>query len=266
MMECNNESSSCVPGDATEAASKKPRADNEDEVSSELIEATLLRLTRGIPMRELSLMVSEADECEKMLEQEIEILEKALVDNATAEDLDNTSLSIILESPLTPIDRYWTASALLGRMRREMMLPSIHTVPGGDPRFFPAQNTQQASTRKNAGTNNPSTPESQSALELVKLNDIPSYTEQHRNSAQLLALWKKISSNRAALVFKRPVRPEEAPGYTDRIAFPMDLSLIRKLIVSGKITTFQQLHDKIGLICHNCVKYNGTFIHGFLRF
>jgi Bromodomain len=239
------------PSAPTDNTVKKQKT---EEIPNEIVDATLFRLTRGIPKRELALMVSESEECEKLLEQEILLLEKQINGDLAVDDVDIAPLNAILESPLTPLDRYWTASALLGRMRREMLLQSIHTVPGGDPRFFPAP---PATTKKTTNTPIPTIPESQFANELVGLNEIPAYTEQQRNSAQLLALWKKISSNRAAHVFKRPVRPEEAPGYTDRIVFPMDLSLIRKLIVSGKICTFQQLHDKIGLICHNCVKYNG---------
>jgi hypothetical protein len=73
----------------------------------------------------------------------------------------------------------------------------------------------------------------------------------------LLTVWKKIFSNRFAWVFKKPVRDEEAPGYSERIAFPMDLSLVRKRIVVKNIQSFRELHESIALIAHNCVKYNG---------
>jgi Bromodomain len=54
------------------------------------------------------------------------------------------------------------------------------------------------------------------------------------------------------------VKPEEAPGYTDRIKFPMDLSLIRKMIVTRRyVTSYADLHQYIALISHNCCKYNG---------
>ena len=48
-----------------------------------------------------------------------------------------------------------------------------------------------------------------------------------------------------------------APGYTERIGFPIDLSLIRKFIVSRVIKSYKDLHQRIALICHNCVKFNG---------
>lgn len=79
------------------------------------------------------------------------------------------------------------------------------------------------------------------------------------STPNLLTVWKKINSHRTAVVFRRPVNPKEAPGYSTRILFPMDLSLIRKMIVSKTITTLEQLHKWIGLICHNCVKYNGRY-------
>ena len=50
---------------------------------------------------------------------------------------------------------------------------------------------------------------------------------------------------------------QTAPGYTDRIKFPMDLSLLRRQIMAQHVTTLKQLHDSIKLIAHNCVKYNG---------
>ena len=29
------------------------------------------------------------------------------------------------------------------------------------------------------------------------------------------------------------------------------------MIVCGQISSFEELHQRIGLICHNCVKFNG---------
>ena len=51
--------------------------------------------------------------------------------------------------------------------------------------------------------------------------------------------------------------PLAAPGYKERILFPMDLSLVRKMIVARMIGSYAALHQRIGLICHNCVKFNG---------
>jgi hypothetical protein len=206
------------------------------EEDDQLLESTLARLARGLPKRELKLMISEADECEALLLKDIEVLEKALEGNAE----DDADLDVILESPLTPLDRYWTASALLGRLRGDLSVPSIHTVPGGANILPPP---------KPGNVGDPSA--------LVALLKNPIYTKNHATTVDLLATWKKISSHRTALVFKKPVKGEDAPGYTDRIVFPMDLSLIRKMIVARKVQSFADMHQYVGLISHNCVKYNG---------
>ena len=65
-------------------------------------------------------------------------------------------------------------------------------------------------------------------------------------------------SHKTALVFRRPVTDRDAPGYSERILFPMDLSLVRKLITSQQIQSFEDLHTKMALICHNCMKFNGA--------
>ena len=48
-----------------------------------------------------------------------------------------------------------------------------------------------------------------------------------------------------------------APGYKERIVFPLDLSMLRKMIVARMIKSFASLHQRVALICHNCVKFNG---------
>ena len=92
---------------------------------------------------------------------------------------------------------------------------------------------------------------------LASLPDYPEYKRSHATPDKLLAVWKKLSTHRSSLVFRRPVNPKEAPGYTDRIRFPMDLSLIRKLVLSKHIQTFEGILKQVHLIGHNCVKYNG---------
>jgi hypothetical protein len=219
---------------AVKSSAGQPNTSSEED--DQLLESTLARLARGLPKRELKLMISEADECEALLLKDIEVLEKALEGNA----VDDADLDAILESPLTPLDRYWTASALLGRLRGDLSVPSIHTVPGGANILPPP---------KPGNVGDPSA--------LVALCKNPIYTKNHATTVDLLATWKKISSHRTALVFKKPVKGEDAPGYTDRIVFPMDLSLIRKMIIARKVQSFADMHQYVGLISHNCVKYNG---------
>jgi len=216
---------------SNEAKPKSEDSTSKDE--ADILDSTVFRLTQGLPKRELQMMISEADACEASLLKDIELLEKAL----EGKEEDEQALNLILESSLTPLDRYWTVSALVGRSRGDMALPSILTVDGPTNVPTPASTSNEAA--------------------LLEMTKNPEYSRQHESSAQILATWKKINSNKAAVVFKRPVKPEEAPGYTDRIVFPMDLSLIRKMIVTRRIKSYAQLHQYIGLISHNCLKYNG---------
>ena len=215
-------------------------SNNEKE---DIVHETLVRLTKGIPKQELRLYISEAKECEEAIKKDIEALEKVLKEG------DNPGSSAVvdemIESPFTPLDRFWTASALLGRLRGVMAPPSL---------FHDPNRANSKATAKLAVPNGAKT--SQEAQQLLDLLNHPAYTRTE-SAANILVCWKKIFSNRAAVVFKKPVKDEEAPGYSERIQFPMDLSLVRKMIVTRHISNFQQLHSYIGLIAHNCVKYNG---------
>ena len=225
------------PPSAAAAAAVSPRPKPKTPTNDELLQATLYRLTNGLPRHELNLMVSEANECEAALRKEIAILEKSVEAKQ-----NNEETNLLLQSILTPLDRYWTVSSLLGRLRDEWTIPS---------------NTTMLDDTTTPSSVPPPTPNCPSAVTLLAATQHTMYNRQHETTTALLATWKKILSHRSSLVFKRPVKPEEAPGYTDRIQFPMDLSLVRKLIVAQKITTYGQLQAYIGLIAHNCVKYNG---------
>ena len=256
-----------------------------------LLDQVLYRLTEGIPQTELKAVVREADECEKALLKEIQMLEDALKEErenpsaleeakniapvpaatTSAGASDSTvAVNIILESPLTPLDRAFTLSSLLGRLRDELALPSIR-------KPLPAAVAVAAASKKKKANANPAPTYPQ----LVALADHSNYTREHtvapatnisaaggqvivptaeQHAAQLLHVWRKIASHRTAMVFRRPVKPEEAPGYTDRILFPMDLSLVRKMIVSRILTTYSEVHQMMRLISHNCVKYNGRYV------
>lgn len=202
-----------------------------------LIEPSLYRLTEGLPNQELKIVVSEARECEEELLKEIELLEAAL----NKETSDEETVNQMLASEFTPPDNCFTASALLGRLREPMATP----LPPNST-IIRAQDTKKKT---------PLLIDRHKAL--LALDSHPNYRQEHTDATALLALWKRISSHRTAAVFRRPVNPKEAPGYTDRILFPIDLSLIRKMIVARIIVSYSDLHQRIGLICHNCVKYNG---------
>lgn len=259
-----------------------------------LLDQVLFRLTEGIPRMELKSMVREADDCERALIQEIQVLEEALkreqagasgaTDSAAAapkaeattdttkagdkandsstkssgegpkaleakiqQDLDK-QVNIITENPYNPLDRCFTLSALLGRLRDDLALPSTR-------KPSPAALAASSNTSKKKKANSNPAP---TYPQLVALADNPAYTRVHPDPpTQLLHVWRKIASHRTAMVFRRPVKPEEAPGYAERILFPMDLSLVRKMIVARILTSYSEVHQRIRLISHNCVKYNG---------
>eukprot|EP00804_Cyclotella_cryptica_P015745 CCRYP_013385-RB/>CCRYP_013385-RB protein AED:0.32 eAED:0.32 QI:137/1/1/1/0.66/0.57/7/716/328 len=262
-----------------------------------LLPQTLHRLTAGLPKHELDLICKEARACEFALKKEIEVLEAELgiakdtkKDDVKSNDDDAaqggnfgleepTMISIpqlplpyqpggggspskggvghinflsnvdeMLTTEFTPPDRYFTVSAVLGRLKDPMKLPlppnSVAAIAS-----LGGEETEHVRKRRKMML------EKQQALLDLDKNEI--YHRDHSDNTVLLNLWKRISSHRTAMVFRKPVNPAEAPGYTERIGFPIDLSLIRKFIVSRLIKSFASLHQRIGLICHNCVKFNG---------
>jgi len=277
-----------------------------------LVDQVLFRLTEGVPRMELKAMIHEADECEKELLQEIQMLEAALAQEQAVGDSSATlkrpppsaaaadtkppgtksknhkptttnqpqqigadseaKVNALLENPLTPLDRCFTMSALLGRLRDHLAIPSIRRPPAALLAATTASNKKRksitntpaaaaaaaaaAATGNNDDTNNPY------YTQLIALTSNPQYTRVHADPpTHLLAVWRKIASHRTSMVFRKPVKPEEAPGYASRILFPMDLSLVRKMIVSRILTSFSEVHQRIRLITHNCVKYNGRYVH-----
>jgi hypothetical protein len=212
---------------------KRAASNDNDSSRLDVMDLTLRRLARGIPRSELKLMVAEAERSEEEIIQEIELLEKAL----NGEEVDTKALDIVVEATLTPLEKCWTLSALLGRLRGDLAMPSMLKKDGSKLPTPPAKIEE--------------------CMTLVDLLKDKAYNMEHETPANLLAIWKKIHTHRSALVFKKAVRVEEAPGYTDRISFPMDLSLVRKLIITRKIKSYADLHKYVALISHNCVKYNG---------
>jgi hypothetical protein len=220
---------------------------------NEMIAPSLFRLTEGLPRKELEIMLSEAKDCEAALEKEIKQLEEA---SQSKETSNEAAVSIMLASEITPPDRYYSVSALLGRLRDPLSVKTLWQQAQQGPM---AQQIQPTKKKR------PATPvPGDDKLRLIErqklllsLDKHPEYRAPHVDSTQLLATWKRISAHRTATVFRRPVNPKEAPGYQHRILFPIDLSLIRKMLTAGMITSYSDLHQRIGLICHNCVKFNG---------
>ena len=288
-----------------------------------LLEASLPKLTDGLPKRELKLIIAEAKACEAALEEDLRILKlglKAEQSTAKTKDKDDTTsdsaksesssstsaltaketeaLETMLESQFSPPDTHWTLSALLGRLRHELTTPlpprsglaahreksgltqladnvgltSLSTIQkrGARPQTPSTATTSNdssdtttkasAETKTEDATTTGSSSDSNNESQFKKLEALPNHDEfrrKHETPDKLLAVWKKLSTHRSSMVFRRPVNPKEAPGYTDRIRFPMDLSLIRKLIMSKHIQNYEGILNQVHLIGHNCVKYNG---------
>lgn len=228
---------------------------------------SLYRLTEGLPRKELKLMVSEAMICEEVLEDEIRLLEDWL-DDPDASAKENAEIQAMLDSEITPPDRFFTVSSLLGRLRDELAtpLPPNSVIPAlrAQSSLFPQKKKKKK--KQDDGTQSTSTSpvppvEQMTTLDKQKqvlaLYNNPLYSKEHPQPATLLTLWKRISSHSSSTVFRRPVNVKEAPGYAERVSFPMDLSLIRKMIIARQIKSYRDLHQRLGLIAHNCVKYNG---------
>lgn len=165
----------------------------------------------------------------------------------------------IVASELSPLDRYFAVSALLGRLREPLDTP-----PPPHSGLARVRLNAIAALEKKKNKNQVSALQTRKIqsldkynkmLRLRELNEL--YTQKQVDNAAMLALVKRISNHRTAAVFRRAVNPLEAPGYADRILFPIDLTLIKKMVVCGAISTFEDLYQHIGLICHNCVKFNG---------
>eukprot|EP00986_Skeletonema_menzelii_P019266 scaffold27390_cov154-Skeletonema_menzelii.AAC.2 len=169
----------------------------------------------------------------------------------------------ILGTDFSPPDRYFTVSALLGRLRIPLKLPATTSAAAAEAAAIAAAGTkttvvkskkEEMEAEKKAKQIKLSF-EKQQALLTLDQNDL--YHKEHTDTTTLLALWKRISSHRTSAVFRKPVDPALAPGYKERILFPIDLSLIRKMIVCRMIKSYAGFHRCVGLICHNCVKFNG---------
>lgn len=227
----------------------------------------MYRLTKGLPRRELKLMIEESKSCEQAILEEIEQLEKGLGEKVASQikEEETAELDMILESDVTPADTFYTVSALVGRLRADMAvpLPPNSTLPEhrlqtglvGPPNKKKKKDANKDVPKKETEESTLDTHEKRK--QLLALEQNPEYTKEHATPTALLALWKKISNHRASIVFRRPVNPKEAPGYAERIVFPMDLGLVRKKISARMIKSYADLHQHIGLIAHNCMKFNG---------
>ena len=242
-----------------------------------LVDPALYRLTSGMPLHELQNMVKEADDCERALIEEIRILEKeagVAEQDLTAPPTGSSgpmpahfaNVDDMLASDLSAASGFYGVSALLGRLRGPLEMPLPPNAPaqqvakkGGRPKKNPGAGA--ASAAGGDGKEEIERKEKDAALAktraLLALSKDPTYTKPLDNNAPLTALCKKIANHRTSMVFRRPVNPKEAPGYEERIPFPIDVSLVKKMVQAGQVRSFRDLHERMGLISHNCCKYNG---------
>ena len=227
-----------------------------------LLKDTLEFLVSSLPRYELELMLEDADDVEKVLEAEIALLEakrKGLHAEKSSVVTQKRYIDKVMtvhemqQSFETPLDKYGiTLSSLIGRLRSP--LETIHPPHSTLPHHVAAR--LNASNQLSAVATNKAVTDEATIKSILDLKIQPCYTQTVTTHA-LLTLWKRISSHRSATVFRRPVQDREAPGYSKKILFPVDLSLVRKMIVSNIITTYAELHRYIGILAHNCVKFNG---------
>ena len=242
-MTATTEATATTPSGSGPASATVAAAQTVETSSIEtLIPPTLLRLTDGLPIHELNLMVTEATECEAALLAEIALLEKALTDDSM-DQAETASVDHMLNTEFAPPDRFYTISSLMGRLREPLAVPLPPTSSRRALQLHGKRKTD-AHTLDRYQT-------------LLALEAHPEYNRKHNDPTRLVAAWKRVSSHRTAAVFRRSVNPKEAPGYTDRILFPIDLQLIRKMISASIIQSYSDLHHHLLLICHNCVKFNG---------
>ncbi len=134
------------------------------------------------------------------------------------------STDAMLQTEFNPPDRYFTISALLGRLRDPLKLP----YPPNSRLATAVQHALPMSKTKksDADVENKKKKialEKQEALFLLDKNEM--YHREQPDTAALLALYKKISSHRTAAVFRKPVNPAEGEHYIFAAILACKLSL-----------------------------------------
>jgi hypothetical protein len=72
----------------------------------------------------------------------------------------------------------------------------------------------------------------------------------------LLDCLEKLKKIKSAEIFMSPVTEEEAPGYTDIIKNPCDLTTLKDLVDRGAVSSMAAFREKIELIVANCRLFN----------
>ncbi|KAM6055078.1 bromodomain-containing protein 8-like [Theristicus caerulescens] len=75
-----------------------------------------------------------------------------------------------------------------------------------------------------------------------------------------LSIWKMVASHRYSGPFLKAVSEKQAPGYTDVVKRPMDLTSIKRRLSKGHIQSMVQFQRDLMLMFQNAVMYN-SFNH-----
>lgn len=100
---------------------------------------------------------------------------------------------------------------------------------------------------RNGGNNSSSSSATSNVRSAVSLSDT------------LTKAWDYISGEDDSWdsIFKNKITDEIAPGYSKTIKYPMDLSMMKKKITTGKYHNFSEFDKDVMLMCNNCITYNG---------
>ncbi|XP_066141386.1 bromodomain-containing protein 8 [Euwallacea fornicatus] len=83
--------------------------------------------------------------------------------------------------------------------------------------------------------------------------------KDYRNwKKSVMLVYNRLSSNKYASLFLKPITEEQAPGYSSTVYRPMDLQTIKKNIDSGVIRTSLEFKRDVMLMFTNAVMYNKT--------
>ena len=119
------------------------------------------------------------------------------------------SVDACLATEFSPPDRYFTISALLGRLREPLKLP----LPPNSRMLVAAQSLSLPNNKVKKV--DPQTEEKKKKLALEKQHTLAAmekdvmYNMEHTDTTALLNLYKRISSHRTAAIFRKPVNPLE---------------------------------------------------------
>uniref|UniRef100_A0A8C3PXG0 Bromo domain-containing protein n=1 Tax=Chrysolophus pictus TaxID=9089 RepID=A0A8C3PXG0_CHRPC len=77
----------------------------------------------------------------------------------------------------------------------------------------------------------------------------------------VLSIWKMIASHRCSGPFLKAVSDKQAPGYSEVVKRPMDLTSIKRGLAKGHIRSLAQFQCSLMLMFQNAIMYNAANHH-----